>query len=651
MDEPSSSTSLYSHGGGNVLRDPNVRKPNKAVRLSEQSLRGRQREGVGRPVPRRTSADTASKSKFGSDSRHIRNDSSSTLFGSDTILGRMLGRDSSRLSRIGNLTARHEIETIAPWLGTSGRMTMQQQQRAAALQKNVHIVQRALRAKRFMYRQFGPLLFARNDGSPAVWGQMSFVGVSGPAVPYIVVSKSTKPSLLASHVLRYWLADQAKPEIILSICGSAQDFALEPRLRRIFAAGLVSWSASRRALFLTAGTSAGVSKLVAATMHENLPGERPPVIGISTLETVKASERLCKEFVPGAACEATYPTRLENDCFSAALDQHHTHQIMIEAGQTGWGREQEMRAKLESELAIQAHAHVVQVVLQGGPGTLDLICRACESGTPVVTIVDTGGAAQAVYQVVSEEISEEEAVKTMGIVDGPTAALMAEKLKQIKVYQEAAGGTLLHFFKLTTQDELSKASELLSMIVMKAIITRLLSSSQPSRPSSKEDQDMQKEDTQKEETDIKKALVDSYSVSSALTLAVTMDAFDAAGPIFSLLSSMAVDRSRSEIFSQTVRASVSPPSPDLPALSVPLHPQAFRGLPVHLLELLPCPLMPCPLAPLPTTGVDRHAARARIAAHRVRPPPHRHRRQDDRLRAHRHGGSLPKEHPRLLLPQ
>lgn len=156
--------------------------------------------------------------------------------------------------------------------------------------------------------------------------------------------------------------------------------------------------------------------------------------------------------------------------WSASLDPYHTHHLLIESGwqrkpedKNGpWGGEQHLRAAVERELSMQVHtsplpscspsssplpssplwqvhAHVVQLVVQGGPGTLDLVARVAQEGTPIVAIVDTGGAALALHRVVvGGEDALAAAMETFGIQDPANAARHGDALRSIRDQNEGA---------------------------------------------------------------------------------------------------------------------------------------------------------------------------------------------------------------------
>ena len=179
-------------------------------------------------------------------------------------------------------------------------------------------MQRLLRAKRFTFRKFGPLIFTRYDGSAAAFGRLHFLK-RGSSVPYIVLGRATEPRLLAMFVLRHWLVGAtAQPELLISVSGSAQDFQMDDRVQRSFSAGLASWARHGRSLFITAGTSSGVNKLVAETLSA-AGMATAPVLGVSTFECVAQRDRLADNFIPGNAREVAYP-ECANNAWAAALD-------------------------------------------------------------------------------------------------------------------------------------------------------------------------------------------------------------------------------------------------------------------------------------------------------------------------------------------
>ena len=97
-----------------------------------------------------------------------------------------------------------------------------------------------------------------------------------------------------------------------------------------------------------------------------------------------------------------------------------------------------MRADLEHTYAKMKGVPVVLLVVQGGPGTLDMMLASAEQGSPLLVLADSGGAATALWQYCERGIGS--------VQDG--AFLESEaKLETLRQMNEAREGTLLSFFQ------------------------------------------------------------------------------------------------------------------------------------------------------------------------------------------------------------
>ena len=116
-------------------------------------------------------------------------------------------------------------------------------------------VQRAFRLVKFVYRKFGPLLFVDNE-SQASYGHIKFRHVLKPA-SWIAVAPSVSARRLVKFMDYYW--ELPKPEVLVTITGGAQDFALALRIRMQLPCGLtpVADTAAHK-LLLQAGVRTAV---------------------------------------------------------------------------------------------------------------------------------------------------------------------------------------------------------------------------------------------------------------------------------------------------------------------------------------------------------------------------------------------------------
>ena len=141
---------------------------------------------------------------------------------------------------------------------------------------------------------------------------------------------------------------------------------------------------------------------------------------------------------------------------AAPLNPDHTHFILVDSSKENadgppWGAEIKLRAALEDYLQATKALPIVQLMVQGGPGTVGTVRATVEAGNPVVVLYDSGGAAEALYQYVI--LGE--------VMDAFTK--QEESLKVIRDLYVASHNTLLTFFRLDSGKDMSNA--LLSAIL------------------------------------------------------------------------------------------------------------------------------------------------------------------------------------------
>ena len=124
---------------------------------------------------------------------------------------------------------------------------------------------------------------------------------------------------------------------------------------------------------------------------------RLPLIGVFPWGCTNGRDTLAA----GRGSVANYPAHgIAASRQGAPLNQNHTHFVLVDNGKSGsegWGSEISLRTGLEAACAHQKGIPVVQLVVNGGPGTLATVHSTVLAGQPVVVLVDSGGAATAIY--------------------------------------------------------------------------------------------------------------------------------------------------------------------------------------------------------------------------------------------------------------
>lgn len=108
-------------------------------------------------------------------------------------------------------------------------------------------LQRAFRFNMLLYSRMGASLFHRKDGSPSDHGTLTFgtlASLRKPA-PFLTVSDEVDSLGLLRFLEKFWRLPA--PELIISVTGGAQDFALSPPLLAMFNRGLSAAATSTKA--------------------------------------------------------------------------------------------------------------------------------------------------------------------------------------------------------------------------------------------------------------------------------------------------------------------------------------------------------------------------------------------------------------------
>ena len=137
-------------------------------------------------------------------------------------------------------------------------------------------------------------------------------------------------------------------------------------LQTAFDRGLVSAATSAKAWLITAGSDTGVMRLVGQAIGKQ--DVALPLIGIFPWGVTNGRERLAGT----VGKEASYAGSRAN-IDGAPLNASHTHFVLVDNGKEGraaWGSEINLRAGVEAMVANTKNVPIVQLVVQGGPGTL-----------------------------------------------------------------------------------------------------------------------------------------------------------------------------------------------------------------------------------------------------------------------------------------
>ena len=389
----------------------------------------------------------------------------------------------------------------------------------------VTTLQRMMRLRYTLFKTFGNLLFARavdaSTGLPkaADYGTIAWKTETEDS-PYLVCSDTTSPKLLANF-LRYGPWKIARPNLLITIVGGARNFELQPpELARLFSKGFAEAVTTAKAVVTTAGTDAGVAKLVADALAQS--GSGLPVIGVAPYQKMTG----WKELLDGKNGEEVSYTNLPDPGkpgASAPLNHDHTHFVLVDSGaRTNWGTELHLRAEFEAAYAQMLHIPIAQLCVQGGPGTVTGLYESALTGTPIVIVAESGGCATDIYNYVIKKVALD--AKYGDVTTKGTGAYMIVEVERL--HREVHKGRLLSFFSLE-QGHTDLAAVLLRAVVNLTTNQPDASADDPTRPSVSE-----------AARDASLSSQMHRSLARALKLAVVWDRVDVAQDILEKLNGM-----------------------------------------------------------------------------------------------------------------
>ena len=304
-------------------------------------------------------------------------------------------------------------------------------------------VQQAFRLRQLLFRDHGPSLFSMNNGRAAAHGELFFVGATS-ARPFIVVSETTSIPLLATFLSKYWALP--KPEVLITVTGGAMDFALTSAQLAAFDYGLYTAASSTNAWVVSAGSDAGVMKIVGKALRGQ--SAALPLIGIFPIGVTHGREPIVASRGRRVVSYSPPPKPIGA---GAKLNPDHTHFVLVDNGKEGvpaFGGEIQVRAALEAYVAHSKGVPIVQLVVQGGPGTVATVRATAEALNPIVVLTDSGGAAEAIFEYVVNGALPERLAKFES---------QQSHLDAIKAAHERSGAVLLTFAKLEDGNQLATA--------------------------------------------------------------------------------------------------------------------------------------------------------------------------------------------------
>ena len=261
-----------------------------------------------------------------------------------------------------------------------------------------------------------------HGGLPATHGKVTFTQdverqKQQQEAQFACMSSQTDPDVVRRLLLNYW---QLKPpSVVISVTGSAMDFSLDSGLQQIATEGIARAAKATDAWIFTGGTDTGVMKLVAGALAS--AKVVTPIIGVTPFHNITDKQRFYdpkhdwdRDFY---SRRVHYVKRVQNSASSSALDEQHSHFLLVDDGPSStWGSEIELRGKVEEKMCDFLRVPRVLLVIQGGRGTFRTVNEMLLSGCHVVIVKESGGCAQVVAEFIEPLLQQTDPKELKGKV-------------------------------------------------------------------------------------------------------------------------------------------------------------------------------------------------------------------------------------------
>ncbi|XP_053900138.1 transient receptor potential cation channel subfamily M member 8 [Malaclemys terrapin pileata] len=244
------------------------------------------------------------------------------------------------------------------------------------------------------------------------FGDIQFENL-GKRGKYIRLSYDTDSEMLYDLMTQHW--HLKNPNLVISVTGGAKNFALKPRMRKIFSR-LIYIAQTKGAWIFTGGTHYGLMKYIGEVVRDNTISrsseENVVAIGIAAWGMISNRDSLIRSSDTEGYYSAHYiMDDLKRDPLYC-LDNNHTHLLLVDNGTHGYPAiEAKLRTQLEkyiSERVIPDSNYggkipIVCFTQGGGKETLKAINVAIKSKIPCIVVEGSGLIADVIASLVEAE--------------------------------------------------------------------------------------------------------------------------------------------------------------------------------------------------------------------------------------------------------
>uniref|UniRef100_F7HAD8 Transient receptor potential cation channel subfamily M member 5 n=1 Tax=Callithrix jacchus TaxID=9483 RepID=F7HAD8_CALJA len=244
-------------------------------------------------------------------------------------------------------------------------------------------------------------------------GEVDFGGSGKKRGKFVRVPSGVAPSVLFDLLLSEW--HLPAPNLVVSLVGEEQSFAMKSWLRDVLRKGLVKAAQSTGAWILTSALRVGLARHVGQAVRDHSLASTSTKVRVVAVGMASLGHVLHRHILEEA--QEDIPVHYPEDDGGIqgplrSLDSNLSHFILVEPAPPGKGDGlMELRLRLEKHISEQRTGYggtgsieipVLCLLVNGDPSTLERISRAVEQAAPWLILAGSGGIADVIATLVNQ---------------------------------------------------------------------------------------------------------------------------------------------------------------------------------------------------------------------------------------------------------
>uniref|UniRef100_U3KAF6 Transient receptor potential cation channel subfamily M member 5 n=1 Tax=Ficedula albicollis TaxID=59894 RepID=U3KAF6_FICAL len=281
------------------------------------------------------------------------------------------------------------------------------------------------------------------------------------------------------------------PNLVISLVGGEENFQMKPWLRDTLKKGFIKAAESTGAWIFTSALRVGVTRHFVQAVRDLALASTSSTLSVIAIGITSLREIQHREILDNAKSESLVQYQSDDSTQGPpySLDHNHSHLILVEhSSPEEPDGSTELRLTLEKHISEQRTGYggtgsieipVLCLLVNGGPGTLERICRGLENSAPWLILAGSGGTADILAAFMNDpQLIMPEAVEKQFKEKFPAESF---SWKDILQWTVTIQNIISHQHLLTLHNFEQDGSEELDTVILKALVKACKSQSQEAK--------------------------------------------------------------------------------------------------------------------------------------------------------------------------